>query len=488
MYTYITCARFDAFDEALDLRRRGDADRVSEHDLVRLELSAELRHVSGIDAPFEGTAERDADRHRRGQLGHAEDRHRLRHGLVERHVAVPLVERLGRRERAVHAAELRLAETLVALEVQDEPCVLGSVAWLDSRDDLLGSCHLRHTIVADEGRRVDARKTRGREPVDELGADAGRDNVGLVLQPVARADVAERDVHSASFADSRGRGSSPRSRAAARPAWRTGGSLRSRSRRTVRRRRPTHRGPARSPRCRPGPTSASVPSSCSTFMRPEKPLKTRRSSHTQPRATMRSIAPRARAAISGSTVTSNFQSRSDSSVIIFMYLQNALRLTGSKRLLGASFSRRWMIPISVATSMRGLGEAFERTHILSTEGMINFAKASTSMRGLGEAFAKLIIPSVERMCVRSLPNAIACDAQPHSGCTSSSASGASVCQRSMSSGRMPACTWHSPSQMFSLRPVTFSSHRPRYMSGKKRISWSRGIASMTAFALPDVQQ
>src|SRR6266540_7384081 len=54
MYTYITCARFDAFDEALDLRRRGDADRVSEHDLVRLELSAELRHVSGIDAPFEG--------------------------------------------------------------------------------------------------------------------------------------------------------------------------------------------------------------------------------------------------------------------------------------------------------------------------------------------------------------------------------------------------------------------------------------------------
>src|SRR6266511_1142891 len=464
MYTYITCARFDAFDEALDLRRRGDADRVSEHDLVRLELSAELRHVSGIDAPFEGTAERDADRHRRGQLGHAEDRHRLRHGLVERHVAVPLVERLGRRERAVHAAELRLAETLVALEVQDEPCVLGSVAWLDSRDDLLGSCHLRHTIVADEGRRLDARKTRGREPVDELGADAGRDNVGLVLQPVARADVAERDVHSASFADSRGRGSSPRSRAAARPAWRTGGSLRSRSRRTVRRRRPTHRGPARSPRCRPGPTSASVPSSCSTFMRPEKPLKTRRSSHTQPRATMRSIAPRARAAISGSTVTSNFQSRSESrsfsSVIIFMYLQNALRLTGSKRLLGASFSRRWMIPISVATSMRGLGEAF----------------------------AKLIIPSVERMCVRSLPNAIACDAQPHSGCTSSSASGASCCQRSMSSGRIPAWTWHSPSQMFSFRPVTFSSQRPRYMSGRKRISWSRGIASITAFALPDVQQ
>ena len=47
---------------------------------------------------------------------------------------------------------------------------------------------------------------------------------------------------------------------------------------------------------------------------------------------MRSIAPRACAATSGSTVTSCFQSRSESrsfsSVIIFMYLQKALRFTG----------------------------------------------------------------------------------------------------------------------------------------------------------------
>jgi hypothetical protein len=147
-------------------------------------------------------------------------------------------------------------------------------------------------------------------------------------------------------------------------------------------------------------------------------------------------------------------------VIIFMYLQNALRFTGSKRFSGASFSSRWMIPISVATMNRGLGLCL----------------------------AKLIIPSVERMCVRSLPNAIACEAQPHSGWTSSSASGASACQRSMSAGRMPACTWHSPIQMSSLRPVTFSSQSPRYMSGRNRICWSRGIASITAFALPDVQQ
>src|SRR6266542_6185165 len=237
MYTYITCARLDTVDEALDLRGRGHADRVREHDLARLELCAELRDASRVDAALEGATEGDADRRGGRQLGHAEDRHRLRHGLVERHVAVPLVERVGRSERAVDAAELRLAQTLVALEVEDEPCELGSLALLDPRRDLFRACHLRHTIVADEGRRLDTRETRGREPVDELGADAGRDNVGLVLQPVARADVAERDAHSASFADSRARGSSPRSPAAARPVWRTGGSLRSRSRRTLRRRR-----------------------------------------------------------------------------------------------------------------------------------------------------------------------------------------------------------------------------------------------------------
>ena len=90
--------------------------------------------------------------------------------------------------------------------------------------------------------------------------------------------------------------------------------------------------------------------------------------------------------------------------------------------------------------------------------------------------------------MRPFANAIAWLAQPHSGWTSSSASGASAVQRSMSAGRMPAWTWHSPSQIRSLRPVTRSSQSPRYRSGRKRISRSAGIASITAFALPEVQQ
>ena len=84
----------------------------------------------------------------------------------------------------------------------------------------------------------------------------------------------------------------------------------------------------------------------------------------------------------------------------------------SKRFPGASLFRRWMIPVSVATRKRSFGDCR----------------------------AKRIIPSVERMCVRPLPNAMHWLAQPHSGCTSSSASGASCCQRTMSCGRIPAWT------------------------------------------------
>ena len=70
--------------------------------------------------------------------------------------------------------------------------------------------------------------------------------------------------------------------------------------------------------------------------------------------------------------------------------------------------------------------------------------------------------------MRSLPKAMHWLAQPHSGWTSSSASGASSCQRSMSAGRMPACTWHSPIQIFSLRPVTRSSQTPEEEVGQEQ--------------------
>src|SRR6266702_4645335 len=98
MYAYITNEDRDAFHKTLDLCRRGDADRVREDELARLEPLAELEDATGIDASFEGTAEGDADRRRRRQLGRVVDRLGLLGRLLQGHVPVAPVERLRRRE------------------------------------------------------------------------------------------------------------------------------------------------------------------------------------------------------------------------------------------------------------------------------------------------------------------------------------------------------------------------------------------------------
>src|SRR5262249_18599644 len=56
---------------------------------------------------------------------------------------------------------------------------------------------------ADERHRLDARQSCRRQSVDEVRANARWEDVRLVLQPVARADVANGDAHAPSFADSR---------------------------------------------------------------------------------------------------------------------------------------------------------------------------------------------------------------------------------------------------------------------------------------------
>ena len=82
--------------------------------------------------------------------------------------------------------------------------------------------------------------------------------------------------------------------------------------------------------------------------------------------------------------------------------------------------------------------------------------------------------------------------QPHSGWMRKSASGCAARVASMSAGRMPACTWHSPSHTCMRRPSSFSTYAPSHMSGPKRISVSSPrVSSMwrtTATALAEVQQ
>ena len=105
-----------------------------------------------------------------------------------------MVERLGRGERDVHPIEVSRAEALPPTLVEDETRELRAVA-VRLRDDLLCPGHLRDALVAHEAHGFDARKAGRREPVDEVGADGGRQGLGLVLEPVPRPNVANDHAH-----------------------------------------------------------------------------------------------------------------------------------------------------------------------------------------------------------------------------------------------------------------------------------------------------
>ena len=62
-------------------------------------------------------------------------------------------------------------------------------------EDLLGARHLRHELGVDEARGLDAREPGGGQTPAQLGAHRRREDLGVVLQPVAGADVAENDAH-----------------------------------------------------------------------------------------------------------------------------------------------------------------------------------------------------------------------------------------------------------------------------------------------------
>ena len=185
----------DALDERPHGRRRRDTDRVREDDLVRLELRGQLHDCLWIDRALERAAEGDADRRGRRTIGLREDPLHALRGLRERRIPVAPVEGVRRAERDVDAVEVGLPEPLVALLVENQPCVLDAVAALDAGNHLLGASHLRHAVVADEADRLDPRQAGLGEPVDQIGANRRRQGVALVLEPVARADVGDDQRH-----------------------------------------------------------------------------------------------------------------------------------------------------------------------------------------------------------------------------------------------------------------------------------------------------
>ena len=112
--------------------------------------------------------------------------------LLDRGSLVPLVERLRDTKRKTHLVEPGGCESLVAALVERQACVRDIVATIESCDDLLRSRHLRHAARIDEARDLDGGHAGGDDAPNELGSDAGREDLGLVLEPVARSHLVDR--------------------------------------------------------------------------------------------------------------------------------------------------------------------------------------------------------------------------------------------------------------------------------------------------------
>ena len=182
------------------LSRHAHADGVCEHHLVGLgggETARELEDPPRVDGALERAAERGPDGHGRPEPIVVRTRHDALgglHGLLDGRVLVALVERLRCGEGDVHLVQAGSHQPVVATLVEDETGIDDARPAVDRRDDLLRPRHLRHPCGIDEADCLDARQPGVGEAVDEFGANLRLEDLGIVLEPVARGDVADDDA------------------------------------------------------------------------------------------------------------------------------------------------------------------------------------------------------------------------------------------------------------------------------------------------------
>src|SRR5262249_33092904 len=114
-----------------------------------------------------------------------------RGGLLARHVLVAQCERVGDRVGDVDLLGAGGERAVQSLAVEHEGGIDGVPALRQLREDLLRAGHLRYSGGVDEACRPDAGGTGTGEPGAELGAGFRRERHLVVLEPVARADVAD---------------------------------------------------------------------------------------------------------------------------------------------------------------------------------------------------------------------------------------------------------------------------------------------------------
>ena len=158
---------------------------------------ASSRTTSRVDGALERAAERGPDRHGRSQPILVRTRDDALGGLyrlLDGRILVALVERLRRSERDVRLVQTGFHEAVVATLVEDETGIDDARPAVDRSDDLLGPSHLRHPRRIDEADCLDARQPGVSQALDKLGANLGFEDLGIVLEPVARGDVADDDA------------------------------------------------------------------------------------------------------------------------------------------------------------------------------------------------------------------------------------------------------------------------------------------------------
>src|SRR5215218_6365048 len=189
-------------EKLADLAGVRHAGGVAEPKLVRAgggDSLGQVEHAARVDVAVVGAAEGDGDHAFAVEPGvedareHALDR---RERVVDGAVDVLAVVRLRRTEedadlvKAIAVIECLLEAALVGDE-DAEGDVVGDV---DALQHLGGVGELREHVGAHEARDLDAAQPGARERVHEPDLVLGADLVGLVLEPVARPDLADLDL------------------------------------------------------------------------------------------------------------------------------------------------------------------------------------------------------------------------------------------------------------------------------------------------------
>src|SRR4051794_30640072 len=185
--------------EVLDLPRVGHPGGVAEADLPRArrgEARGELEHASGVDGTLVRASEGRRD-HRRAAQPRVADRgdHLLEARERLRDRAVDVLAVVGLRCAEEHGD---LVEALAQLERGLQPARVGHqdrerdvVGHVDALEHRARVVELRDDVGPDEARDLQPLEARSRERVDQTDLVVGRDALGLVLEAVARPDLAD---------------------------------------------------------------------------------------------------------------------------------------------------------------------------------------------------------------------------------------------------------------------------------------------------------